>query len=336
MALFDTTHQRAAWLVAILGVILIIAVAPYASGLLAAPLLFVLFRPLHVWLVPRVKSRALASAIVILAAVVTIVLPLVWMVSLLVGQAQDAATAIIKSPILQRLDNLHFGSFAIGPQLKDASSKLIGMLGGSAVSLVSTAARLTLNLMLTLFGLYYILMDPAAAWRVSRPFIPFSDDNVAYLQQRFDDVTKSTVIGSGLSAVIQGILVGLAFIVTGLGEPVFWGAVTVVLAILPVVGGGMVFGPAALVLIFKGEVAWGIAMLVWGVVVVGNIDNFIRPYISRRYAQVHPLITLVGALAGIGYLGIVGLFIGPLALSYFFELLRMYQKEYLQEPVTGS
>lgn len=331
MSVFDTTHQRAAWLVAILGIILIIAVAPYASGLLAAPLLYVLFRPLHVWLVLRLKSRALASSIVVLAAVVTIVLPLVWMVSLLVGQAQDAANAIIKSPILQQLDNLHFGSFAIGPQLKETSSKLIGMLGGGAVSLVSTAARLTLNLVLTLFGLYYILMDPAAAWRVIRPFIPFSEENVAYLHQRFGDVTKSTVLGSGLSAVIQGILVGLAFVVTGLSDSVFWGAVTVVLAILPVVGSGMVFGPAALVLMLTGQVPWGIAMLVWGVVVVGNIDNFIRPYISRRYAQVHPLITLVGALAGVGYLGIVGLFIGPLALSYFFELVRMYQKEYLTE-----
>lgn len=329
MSIFDTTHQRAAWLVAILGVILVIAVAPYASGLLAAPLLYVLFKPLHLWLVLRLKSRALASAIVIVSAVVTIVLPLVWMVSLLVGQAQDAASTIIKSPILQRLDTLHFGSFAIGPQLREASSRLIEMLGGSAVSLVSTAARLTLNLMLTLFGLYYLLMDPAASWRVIRPFIPFSDENVATLHQRFGDVTKSTVIGSGLSAVIQGILVGLAFVVTGLNDAVFWGAVTVVLAILPVVGGGMVFGPAALVLILKGEVPWGIAMLVWGVVVVGNIDNFIRPYVSRRYAQVHPLITLVGALAGIRYLGIVGLFIGPLALSYFFELLRMYKKEYL-------
>ena len=261
----------------------------------------------------------------------TIVLPLIWMVSLLVGQAQDAANAIIKSPILQRLDSLHFGSLVIGPQLKEASSKLIGMLGGGAVSLVSTAARLTLNLVLTLFGLYYILMDPAAAWRVTRPFIPFSDENVAYLHQRFGDVTRSTVLGSGLSAVIQGILVGIAFTVTGLNDAVFWGVVTVVLAILPVVGGGMVFGPAALVLMLTDRVPWGIAMLVWGVVVVGSIDNFIRPYISRRYAQVHPMITMVGALAGVGYLGIVGLFIGPLALSYFFELVRMYKKEYLAD-----
>ena len=101
------------------------------------------------------------------------------------------------------------------------------------------------------------------------------------------------------------------------------------LAVLPVVGSGMVFAPAAIALWVRGETAAGVGMLLWGVLVVSNVDNFIRPYISNRYAQVHPLITLIGALAGVGYLGIVGLLIGPLALSYFFELLRMYQQEYL-------
>ncbi len=329
MAVFDTPHQRASWLVAILGILLAIALAPYASGLLAAPVLFIIFRPMHAWLVRHLKYRGLASGLVIVAVLVTIVLPLVWMVSLLVGQAQDAANAIVKSPILQRLDELRIGSFAVGPQLREMSTKVIDLLGGGAVSLVSTAARLTLNLVLTLFGLYYILADPGRAWSTVRPFIPFSDENVDHLLQRFSDVTKSTIIGSGLSAVVQGALVGVGFVVAGLNEPVFWGAVTVVLAILPVVGSGMVVGPAALFLMLTHRVPMGIAMVVWGVVAVGGIDNLIRPYVSNRYAQVHPMITLVGALAGVGYLGIVGLLIGPLALSYFFELVRMYKKEYV-------
>ncbi len=90
MTVFDTTHQRAAWLVAILGVIILIALVPYASGLLGAPILYVLLEPMHAWLVPRVRSRALASGLTILVALVGIVLPLVWLISLLVGQAQGA------------------------------------------------------------------------------------------------------------------------------------------------------------------------------------------------------------------------------------------------------
>ncbi len=105
-------------------------------------------------------------------------------------------------------------------------------------------------------------------------------------------------------------------------------------SMLPVVGSGMVWAPAALVLVTRGHTGAGIGMLVWGLGVATLVDYLIRPYVSNRYAQIHPLITLAGAIAGVSYLGIVGLLIGPLALSYFFELLTMYQKEYLTSAMT--
>ncbi|MBP6571380.1 MAG: AI-2E family transporter, partial [Gemmatimonadales bacterium] len=79
-----------------------------------------------------------------------------------------------------------------------------------------------------------------------------------------------------------------------------------------------------------------IGLVLFGGIVVGNIDNLIRPMISNRYAQIHPLITLVGAIAGVSYIGLLGLLVGPLALSYFFELLTMYRREYLRPVVSAS
>ena len=102
------------------------------------------------------------------------------------------------------------------------------------------------------------------------------------------------------------------------------------LAILPVVGSGMVWGPAAVVLIMQNRVGAGVALIVWGIVVVGSVDNFIRPLIYRRFSEIHPLITLIGAICGVSQFGLLGLLIGPLALSYFFELIRMYREEYLE------
>ena len=103
---------------------------------------------------------------------------------------------------------------------------------------------------------------------------------------------------------------------------------------LPVVGSGLVWGPAAIVLALQGRPIAAIALAVWGVVVVGSVDNFIRPIIYRRYAEVHPLITLIGAIVGVSHFGLLGLLIGPLALSYLFELVRMYREEYI-EPEPG-
>jgi predicted PurR-regulated permease PerM len=329
MPVFDTKHQRAAWLVAILGVILVISLFPYASGLLGAPVLYVAVARLHERLVRRIKIRSLAAIIIIVLVLVGLVLPMVWLVALLVGQAHGAASAILASSLLQRIGTLRVGGFDVGPQLKQAGSEAVSFLAGSAFALLGTAARITINLLLTMFGLYYLLMDPGAAWRGLRPFIPFSDANVAILRDRFAAVTNATIIGTGLSAVIQGTLMWVAFVVFGLPNAVFWGAVVVMFSLLPVVGSGLVWVPAALVLFSDGRVGAAGGMVVWGVIMGIVVDYLIRPYVSNRYAQIHPLITLAGAIAGVSYLGIIGLLIGPLALSYFFELLTMYQKEYL-------
>ena len=329
MSFFDSKHQRAAWMVALLGLLIAIALAPYASGILGAPVLYIILAPLHTWMVPKVRSRTLASSLMIVVGLVGIVLPFSWMVSLLVGQAQGAANAIVNSPILDRLDTLTIGPYAIGQEIRELGSRLVGLMGGGAISLLGRVTRIVLNLVFAFTGLFFILQDPEATWRAVRPFIPFSDDNVRVLRERFAAVTKSTVLGTGLSAVAQGVLLAIAFSVLGLGNAVFWGAVTVVFSILPVLGSGLIWLPGAIVLFTNDRIGAAVALLVIGAVIIANVDNVIRPWVSNRYAQIHPMITLVGAIAGVSYLGILGLLIGPLALSYFFELVRMYRREYL-------
>ena len=170
-----------------------------------------------------------------------------------------------------------------------------------------------------------------ATWRAVRPFIPFSAASAEILRKRFGDVTISTLVGTGVTAGVQGLLVGLAFWVVGLSNPLFWGVVTVIFAILPVVGSGLVWGPGAAALAIDDRWGAAIGLAVWGIVVVGNVDNVIRPIVFRRWAQIHPFVTVIGAFMGLRYFGLLGLLIGPLAISYFFELIRMYRVEYLED-----
>jgi predicted PurR-regulated permease PerM len=204
-------------------------------------------------------------------------------------------------------------------------------VGTGALSLIGTLARLGIQLTVAFFGLYYLLCDSARVWRNMRPFIPFSAENSQLLKQRFRDVTVSTLIGTFATATVQGICVGLAFWAAGLSNAVFWGVVTVIVAILPVVGSGLIWGPGAASLALEGRWGWAIALVLWGILVVGNVDNLIRPYVFRRWARIHPFITIIGAFAGISWFGLLGLVIGPLAISYFFELIRMYRAEYLDD-----
>jgi len=328
MPLIDSNHGRAALLVLLLGVALIIALTPYATGLLGIPVLYAVFAPVHDWLGMRVRPRV-AAGLVVALALFLIVVPGVSFAGLIVSQAQEIAGGVIRNPLLGRLRELRLGGIDLGPRLADLGATVVGWVGSSAFGLVGTATRLALNLTISLFGLFYLLLRPDETWKAVQPYIPFSAKNTEKLRQRFRDVTTATIIGTGLTAAIQGTLVGLGFWLTGLPNAVFWGVVTMVFAILPVVGSGLVWGPGALALMLGNHVLAGLLLALAGVVIVGNVDYVIRPRVFSRWANIHPLITLIGALAGVPYFGILGLLIGPLALSYFFELIKMYGEEYL-------
>jgi predicted PurR-regulated permease PerM len=328
MPFLDTERQRAAWLILALGLALLWVLTPFATGLLGGLVLYVMFAPLHRVLVRRIRPGP-AAGLVILLALILVLGPGISIVALVANQAQDMATGVIRSPLLTRLSQVRIGPYAVGAQLESVGSQLISWVGSSAVGLIGTATRLGIQITIAFFGLFYLLVSPQGAWRSVRPFIPFSSASAEVLRERFRDVTFSTLVGTGLTAAVQGLLVALGFWVTGLSNPPFWGVVTFVLSILPVVGSGLVWGPGAASLAMDGRWGAAIGLAIWGVVAVGNVDSLIRPFVYRRWARIHPFVTIIGAFAGIGYFGLLGLLIGPLAISYFFELIRMYRAEYL-------
>ena len=324
----NSRQGRAALTIALLGVALIIALMPFISGLLSAPVLYVVFAPIYDRLSGKL-GPAFAAGVTVLVALLLITVPGGWLLALIVGQAQGALTALMHGPFLERLQTLQVAGHPIGPQLVQYGQSMLGDVGRGAFAAVGTVTLIGFNLAIALFVLYFMLVTGEGSWLAVRPYIPFSAASAELLRARFRAVTISTVVGTGLTATIQGLLVSLAFMATGLPNAAFWGVVTVVFAILPVVGSGLVWIPGGIALILEGSLLQGLGLLAFGALIVGNIDNIIRPIVFRRWAQTHPLITILGAFAGVRYLGLIGILIGPLALSYFFELVRMYNEEYV-------
>ena len=331
MAFLDTKHQRAALIVFGLGAALLWAILPYLTGIIGIPVLAVLFAPIHNWMVRRGLPEAPTALLVTLLGAIVVIVPLIALAGLIINEAQQVATNVLQSPALERVSTLEIGGFRVGPRIAEVGGSVVRWLGASAVGLVGTATRLSLNLTIAFFGLYYVLKYPGEdPWNNALPYVPFSRKNAEKLGQRFKDVTVSTVVGTGVIAAIQGVLLGVAFGIAGLPNALFWSVVTIAVAILPVVGSGLVWGPAALVLILQGRPVAGVLLVIWGAVVVGSVDTLLRPLIYRRFSTIHPLITLIGAIGGVSQFGLLGLLIGPLALSYLFELVRMYREEYLE------
>jgi predicted PurR-regulated permease PerM len=331
MTVLDTKHQRAALIVFALGAALLWGIFPYFTGIIGIPVLAVVFAPIHNWMVRRGLPEAPTALLVTLFGAIVVIVPLIAFAGLIINEAQQVTTSVLMSPVLERLSALEIGGFRVGPRIAEFGGSVVRWLGASAVGLVGTATRLGLNLTIAFFGLYYVLKYPGEdPWHNALPYVPFSRKNAETLGQRFKDVTVSTVVGTGVIAVIQGALLGVAFGIAGLPNALFWSVVTIAVAILPVVGSGLIWGPAAVVLILQGRPVAGVLLIIWGAVVVGSVDTLLRPLIYRRFSTIHPLITLIGAIGGVSQFGLLGLLLGPLGLSYLFELVRMYREEYIE------
>ncbi len=328
MPYFDSPHRRAAALIILLGIGVTMALAPFVTGLIGAPVLYVIFAPLY-RLLRRWLRPSFAAVVVVLVGILVVVVPVAWIVVLMANETPGMVASVLQGPFLERIKDVRIGRFEVGPELEQAGAQMLQWLGSNAFTVLGSVTRTVLNLVFAFFGLYFLVQSPETAWQAVRPYIPFSEKNTARLQERFRAVTVSTLIGTGLAAAAQGLLMALGFMMVGIPNAWFWGVVTVVLSILPVVGSGLVYLPGVAWLIMDGRPGAALVLGIYGFVVVANVDNVIRPLVYRRYAQIHPLLTLIGAIAGVTYFGLLGLLLGPLALSYFFELLRMYGEEYV-------
>jgi predicted PurR-regulated permease PerM len=327
MTLLATPRDRAGLLILALAAGILIAVAPFLSGLLGAAVLYVVFVHLYRRL-ERVMRPAFAAVITLAAALIIVALPLGWLIAVVVAQAPDALRTLQSSTAFSRLAELRIAGFDIGSEAAKASGTIATWLSARAFSFVGSATSAVLNLVIAFFGLYYMLRSDENSWRLIQPYIPFSPATADALRDRFVSVTEATLLGTMLIAVIQGTLVGAGFWIVGLTNPFFWGTVTAIASILPVLGTALVWLPAVLVLLVQNRFGAAITMLVIGAGIASNIDNLIRPLIYRRVSHIHPMITLVGAFAGVKLFGLLGVLLGPLAIAYLFELLHFYRQEY--------
>lgn len=322
-----TARLRAAALIVVLSAAVLWALVPFVSGLFGAAVLYVLFARPYRWLA-RALRPGVAALVTLLAALLLIVTPLAWLVGNLIAQAPNALRTVQDSPLLARAGELRVGSMDVGTELAKASGTILSWLSAQILSFVGSAASAAVNLTIALFGLYYMLRSATGAWPAVRDYIPFSTHTSEALRDRFFGVTEATVLGTGVVIVVQGVIIGIGFAIVGLPDALFWGTVAVFAAILPVVGSALVWLPAVAVLVAQQRYGAAVTLLVLGGGIAGNADNLIRPHVYRRVSNIHPMITLVGAFAGIRYVGLVGLLLGPLAIAYVFELLHFYREEY--------
>ncbi|HSE42376.1 MAG TPA: AI-2E family transporter, partial [Acidobacteriota bacterium] len=182
------------------------------------------------------------------------------------------------------------------------------------------------NTVVTFFTLFYLFRGDRSLRQHLVMILPLNSNQVERLVTGIDNSIIANVHGCVAVALAQGVLAGLAFLVLGVPDPILWGIVTGLFSMLPVIGSAAVWGPAAFLMFVNGSWWKGVALLIWGAVVIAQIDNFVRPYIIGKRSALHPLAVFISLMGGVAVFGVLGLFVGPVILSVTIVVFQMLKE----------
>ena len=311
-------------LLIVVAVAVLLGVIPFISGLVGSLILYVITRGLHRRLIRVVPPRVSAFAIA-LAVFALLLVPGAWLTSTIIAEASDAIRSWRAGDAVTWLSQTPLGRLDVSKDLANAGASVVAWLSGRAFALFGGLTSTILNVVIALFGLYYLLLDAAPLWLRTKRLLPVSDRVAELLAARFVEVTEALLLGTFFTAILQGTIVGVAFALIGFRPAMVWGFVTACVSVLPLLGSALVWLPGVGILLLQHRIGAAIGLGAVGAGIASNIDNVVRLLVYRRVSGIHPMLTLVGAFAGVRLFGVVGAFLGPLILSYVFELIAVYE-----------
>ncbi len=297
--------------------------------------------------------RVLASIVTLLLIVTGILLPLGGLLGMITAQAIEVGQSVtpwIKEQVSrpaafsELLASVPFYD-RIQPHEKailEKAGEIVGTLSSFLIDRLSSATVMTINFLfmifILLYSMFFFLMDGHKLLDKILFYLPLEEADERRLLDKFTSVTRATLKGTVVTGILQGGLAALAFAVVGIKGAVFWGAIMAVLSIIPGIGTALVWVPAAVVLAAGGHLIKAAGLATFCAIVVGSVDNFLRPLLVGRDTQMHELLILFGTLGGILMFGVVGFIIGPIIAALFTAVWEIYGVVFsdVLPPITAS
>jgi predicted PurR-regulated permease PerM len=317
----------------VLGSFLFYELGEFLSALLGAIIFYVLFMPMMQSLSDKYRwPKPAAASFIMLITFIIVLVPvfcLSYMIYTKVSPVLNDPSSIIAllhqfDDKLKDLTGISLESASTVDKLKIAAANFIPHLLSSVLDTLLTIAALY-------FILYFMLINYGTLEKTLEDNLPLDKVNTNRLGSELRYMTYANAVGVPLIAIVQAATLILGFWMFGLSDPFFWGVVAGVCSFLPVLGTGLVWIPAGIYMIASGHVWQGIFIFLWGAVVIGVLEQVLRTRISNRIANVHPVITIFGAILGLQIFGLTGLIFGPLLMSYFLILIKIYKNEFTSE-----
>lgn len=327
-------------LIVLIAVLLITELQVFIPGLLGGVTLYILSRSLYFQLIYKRKwKKGWTAFLFLLVYIIIIALPVYLSISLAspkirsITENQDKIVAGIKS-VSEKIANKTGIVIFSGNSAKNIVEKVSAFLPGI---LNSTLIVIT-NLIMMFFLFYYLLVNGKEAERYLAKVIPLKNENVNILASETKMMVKANALGIPVISLIQGLFAALGYWIFNVEDWGLWAFVTGVFAFFPLVGTMIVWVPLAAYLFIQGNNWEAIGLTLYSVIVTGNVDYIARLKLMKYMGDVHPLITVLGVIVGLNLFGFIGLIFGPLLVSYFLVMVKIYINEFSdgKEKVTGT
>jgi predicted PurR-regulated permease PerM len=318
-------------LILVLGIFLIFELTELLNSILGAIVLYTLFKPFYLSLRQNYKiNSGISSLIIMLISFLIIVIPFTAVSWMMINKINEFRTqGIMNNGLIQKINDFAGKKFDdplfFQHKLQDLQTWAFGLFSEA----VNSVIRTIFQIVMMYFILYFMFVNHETFEGTVSKYIPIKQRSTTILGNELRNITHSNILGQAIIAIAQSICVITGFAVFKLDDPIFWGVIAGFLSFIPILGVPAIFIGAATYSFITGNNFAGIGMIIWGIIVIAVIENYLRIYLGRRIADAHPLITVIGVIIGLPTFGIVGIVFGPLLLSYFVMLVKIYEEKYI-------
>ena len=334
-------------LLVLAGLVLILCyviASPFLNVIISAAVIAVVFYPLHQQIYRIVRRRNPAALISTILVTALIVVPTIFLTMVLIKElaeiyetvnaksSESGGLTLFLSHALGAhhhwirrfidLDQLNFRALVAG-QLREAGAVLaerVGRVAGNIVVFIT-------DVLITLITLFFLFREGKGVRRRIAAVLPLAPRQTRMLFSGISNAITASLYGGLAVAATQGVMSSAAYWALGIPAPILFGLVTAVLSLIPVIGGALIWVPAALYLILTGSVIKGVLLLAWEAIVIGIIDSILRPYLVSHHMEAHTLLLFFAILGGVRQFGVIGLFVGPVVLAIAITLVSLLREE---------
>lgn len=333
-------------MLAVVSILMVWVAWPFVGPIMWASLAAIMFQPLYRWCLRKMRGkRNLAASLALLIIFVAVLLPALWIGSIVVNEALGVVNTLRASPIdvgewfetgfamlpasAQTMieDNGWTNISFLQERLQNVLGESAGIIAQQAVSIGSGAFSFILSFTVGLYILFFLLRDGSRIGETILHSAPIDREIADRLAGRFLGIVRAVIKGSGVVGLIQGTLGGVMLALAGVPSPLLLGVLMAILALIPAVGTALVWAPAGIWLIVIGEVGAGVFVLGAGFIIISSVDNVLRPILVGRDTGIPDWIILVTTLGGISLAGFSGIVLGPLVAGLFLASWGILQEQ---------